>query len=118
MAGAALISGLVGVFVFLAVNLYEPVAAIPVFFPVAYFTLSVAHDGVRIGRKTYIVDLAGGNKRTDYVAVSNSVIGVVLLIVGLAGLLAQALGLSGVVLLLSILGLSGVWMSLRLAEVE
>ena len=80
--------------------------------------MSVAHDGVRVGRKTYIVDLAGGNRRTDYVAVSNSVIGIVLLLVGLAGLLAQALSVSGVVLLLSIFGLLGAWLSLRLVETE
>ena len=34
--------------------------------------------------------MASGNRRTDYVAVSNSVIGLLLLIIGLAGaLLAQ-----------------------------
>ncbi len=52
------------------------------FYPLAFFVLSVAHSGVRIGRKTYLVDMAGGTKRTDYTAVSNTVIGVLLLAVG------------------------------------
>ena len=48
------------------------------------------HEGVRQARKTYLVDMAGGNKRTDYVSVSNSLIGVVLLLIGLlSGALAQ-----------------------------
>lgn len=45
-------------------------------YAVFYFVLSVAHSGVRIGRQTYLVDMAGGVKRTDYVSVSNSLIGI------------------------------------------
>lgn len=68
---------------------------------VLYFALAVTHQGVRLGRKTYILDIAGGNKRTDYVSVSNSLIGVILLLVGtLSALLAQ-LNLSLVLLLLA-----------------
>jgi hypothetical protein len=51
--------------------------------PIAYLVVSVAHAGIRIGRKTYLVDMAGGTKRTDYVAVSNTVIGVLLLVIGM-----------------------------------
>ena len=58
-----------------------------------FLLLSVTHQGVRLGRKTYVVDLASGNRRTDYVAVSNSVIGLMLLLVGLAGALLAQLSL-------------------------
>lgn len=61
-----------------------------------FFLLSVTHEGVRMGRKIYIVDLAGGNRRTDYVAVSNTVIGVLLLIVGSVGALLAQISLSTV----------------------
>jgi MFS family permease len=47
-----------------------------------FLLLSIGHAGVRVGRKTYLLDMASGNKRTDYVSVSNSLIGVLLLIVG------------------------------------
>ena len=47
-----------------------------------FLLLSVGHAGVRVGRKTYLLDMASGNKRTDYVSVSNTVIGVLLLVVG------------------------------------
>ncbi|MBV2130408.1 MFS transporter [Arsukibacterium indicum] len=47
-----------------------------------FLLLSVGHAGVRVGRKTYLLDMASGNQRTDYVSVSNTVIGVLLLVVG------------------------------------
>lgn len=86
-------------------------------YPLFFFLLAITHAGVRMGRKTYVVDLAGGNKRTDYVAVSNTVIGVVLLITGSVGVLAQVLSVSWVIVILAAMGLSGAWLSSRLPEV-
>jgi len=63
------------------------------FFPIALFINGLAHAGVRVGRKTHLVNLSGGNKRTDYVAVGNTLIGVLLILAGL---------LTGLVALLSI----------------
>ncbi len=77
------------------------------FLPLAYFLLSLAHSGVRVGRKTYVVNLGSGNKRTDYVAISNSVIGVLLLLVGSVGALAPIIGNAGVIGLLTLMGLCG-----------
>jgi hypothetical protein len=88
------------------------------FYPVVFLVLSVAHSGVRLGRKTYVVDLASGNRRTDYVAVSNSVIGGVLLLLGGMGVVAQAFSVPVVILALSLLGLAGSWVSRQLPEIE
>lgn len=61
-----------------------------------YASMSLIHNGVRLGRKTYIVDLADDQeqshrKRTEYVAVSNTCIGILLLFFGLlSALLAQS----------------------------
>jgi hypothetical protein len=88
------------------------------FYPAVFLVLSVAHSGVRLGRKTYVVDMARGNRRTDYVAVSNSVIGVVLLLLGGMGALAQAFSVTVVVFVLSLFGLAGSMMSSRLPELE
>ena len=118
MTMAALGSALIGVFVFTAVETMPALVSQGAFFPAAYFCLTVAHDGVRVGRKTYVVDLADGNRRTDYVSVSNSVIGIVLLIAGLSGTLASFLSLAAIVLLLSACGLAGAWLSTSLPEVE
>ena len=118
MTVAALVSALIGIFVFLVVELRLEMAAHAAFFPGAFFVLSVAHDGVRVGRKTYVVDLADGNRRTDYVAVSNTFIGLLLLLAGVTGALSAYLSLAGIVLLLSCIGLLGAVLSARLNEVE
>ncbi|MDZ7736520.1 MAG: MFS transporter [Gammaproteobacteria bacterium] len=87
-------------------------------YPLLFMLLGIAHSGVRLGRKTYIVDLAGGNRRTDYVAVSNTVIGVVLLVMGGVGAAASGTSAAGVILLFSILGLLGAVIGRGLPEVE
>jgi hypothetical protein len=62
---------------------------------IIYALMSFTHNGVRLGRKTYIIDLAdeqkdSHQKRTEYVAISNTSIGVLLLLFGvLSALLAQ-----------------------------
>jgi hypothetical protein len=114
---AALITSGLG-FLAVAVELSAPhIAASIWFYPAVFFVLMVAHSGVRLGRKTYVVDLAAGNQRTDYVAVSNSVIGVVLLVLGGMGAIAQLFSVPIVILVLSVLGLAGAAMSRTLPEV-
>ncbi|MEX2473616.1 MFS transporter [Marinobacter sp.] len=87
------------------------------FYPGAFFVLSIAHAGVRLGRKTYLVDMAGGNKRTDYTAVSNTVIGVLLLVTGGITALISLVSDIAVILTLGFMGLAGTLSALRLREV-
>ncbi|TVS12361.1 MAG: MFS transporter [Wenzhouxiangella sp.] len=115
VAGAA--SALTGVALVALVQTSATLAASQWLYPLFFFLLAIAHAGVRLGRKTYIVDLAGGNKRTDYVAVSNTVIGVVLLLAGSVGALTAVLPISGVILILAGMGLAGAVLSARLPEV-
>lgn len=115
LAGAG--AALVGLGLVLVVELLPSMAGQTWLYPAFFFLLSIAHSGVRMGRKTYIVDLAGGNKRTDYVAVSNTVIGAVLLAAGSIGALSSVISLSGVIVVLAAMGLTGAWMSARLPEV-
>lgn len=84
---------------------------------VLFFFVSVAHAGIRLGRKTYLVDLASQDTRAVYVALSNTVIGVLLLIGGTFGVVAQWLGTRYVILLFSGIALLGAMMAWRLKEV-
>jgi len=115
IAGGA--SAAVGLLLVACVHLLPGVAGAAWLYPLFFFLLAIAHAGVRMGRKTYIVDLAGGNKRTDYVAVSNTVIGVVLLAAGSVGALSAVLSISGVIVVLAVMGTAGAWLSARLPEV-
>ncbi|MGB5211696.1 MAG: MFS transporter [Gammaproteobacteria bacterium] len=107
MIVAALITSSAGIVVFLVNRMIPDLSATVWFLPLAYFVLSVAHSGVRVGRKTYVVNLATGNQRTDYVAISNTTIGVLLLLVGSVGALSPVLGTAGVIGLLALMGLAG-----------
>ena len=86
-------------------------------YPLAFFVLAIAHAGVRIGRKTYMVDMAGGNKRTDYTAVSNTVIGFLLLAVGGISAGVAMLGNDWALLVLGMMGATGVVSARLLKEV-
>lgn len=83
----------------------------------AYLLVALCHTGARVGRKTYVVDLARGDQRTAYVAVSNTAMGALLL---LTGAISAALAQLGVVValgFLAVLGLVGVRVARRLPEV-
>jgi len=89
-----------------------------VVYPLAFFMLGVSHAGVRLGRKTYLVDMATGNQRTAYVAVSNTVIGFLLLVVG--GVIASVAAFSSVMamVVLGVAGLAGSILGVQLRDVS
>ena len=87
-------------------------------FVTAYFLLRLVHTGVRVGRKTYVVDMAEGDQRTTYVAVSNSAMGVILLLAGAVSSLLSVWGIHWGLLFLAALGLVGVVAAGRLPEVS
>ncbi len=113
----ATIASILGFLVFFLDTFFENIFATIWLMPLIYFILTIGYQGIRIGRKTYLVDLAGGNKRTDYVAVSNTVIGFILLFSGFIGILSSIIGLNGIILLLAIVGLAGVFMASKLPDV-
>lgn len=97
---------------------YKELFSIIWIMPIIYFILSIGYQGIRIGRKTYITDLAEGNKRTDYVAVSNTLIGFILLLSGLIGTLSSLIGLGGIILVLSLVGVLAIYLAKQLPEVQ
>ncbi len=113
----ASISTFLGFLVFFLDVLFENIFSTIWIMPLIYFILTVGYQGIRIGRKTYLVDLAEGNKRTDYVAVSNTIIGVILLFSGFIGVLNTYIGINGTILLLAIIGLIGIITTSKLPDV-
>jgi hypothetical protein len=75
---------------------------------------AVAHQGARVGRKTYLVDIATSDNRASYVAVSNTVLGVFMLAGGGLGAVQAQLGLPAVLAALLLMSLAAVALSLRL----
>ncbi|MDA3148032.1 MFS transporter [Leucobacter sp. UCMA 4100] len=85
-------------------------------FIAVYFMITLMHTGVRVARKTYVVDMAEGDKRTAYVAVSNSAMGVILLAVGGVSSALAAVHTVWALLFLALLGLVGVFVGARLPK--
>jgi len=83
----------------------------------AFLLVSIAHAGIRIGRKTYLVDMGTMDTRATYVAVSNTVIGVVLLAGGVFGIVAEWVGTAETIGLLGLTCLAGAAAASRLEEV-
>lgn len=87
-------------------------------FVTTYFLLTLVHTGVRVGRKTYIVDMAKGHQRTNYVAVSNSAMGIILLVAGGISSLLALWGVEWAIAFLAALGFLGVIVAARLPDVS
>lgn len=64
--------------------------------PALLFVLMIAHQGVRLGRSVHVVDIADRDNRATYTALSNSVVGLILLAGGVFGVIAQWLGIGAV----------------------
>ncbi len=78
------------------------------------FITGFAQAGTRLGRKTYLVDFAPENERPLYVAVSNTMVGVIFLALSSLGLLTGIIGVSGVIALFMLMMLTGALMAFRL----
>ena len=86
--------------------------------PVVLFILMIAYHGVRQGRSTYLVDMAPEDNRAAYAAVSNTVIGVILLGAGALGGGAAILGPQITLALFAAMALAAVVVGHGLPEVE
>jgi hypothetical protein len=87
-------------------------------FALIFLVLNVMHGGVRLGRKVYLVDMATAETRAAYVAVSNTAIGVLMLLGGLIGLVGDWFGAPSILMLLGLLSLVAAFGALRLPEVS
>jgi hypothetical protein len=110
--GAALL-----VLVFLAASQLDALGGASWWYVATYFALALVHEGARLGRSTYVVDLGDRGARTDYVAVSNTAMGLLLLVVGGISSVVALAGPTAALLLLSGIGLAGIPVSLSMDEV-
>ena len=73
--------------------------------PMLLFGLMIAYQGVRLGRSTHLVDTADTDTRAAYTALSNTIIGLLLLAGGIFSLIANWFG--GEMVLAIMAGMSG-----------
>lgn len=82
------------------------------------FLVVLAYQGVRLGRSTHLVDMASEDDRAVYTAVSNTVVGVVILLTGAFGVLSEILGLGVLFFTFAALSAVAAWVGRGLHEVQ
>lgn len=87
-------------------------------FPLGFFLVNLAHTTVRVSRKTYLVDMADGDRRTLITGASNTMMGIVLLIVGAISSAISVLGPQATLIALAVFGYVGVVGASRLKDVS
>jgi MFS family permease len=115
IAGAAVSSA--GLLVFLTLLTAFGAHGWTLLYPGVYLLLALTHTGVRVGRKTYVVDMAGDDRRTEYVAVANTAMGVMLLVAGAVSSALALVSAQVALLFLALLGVIGVVAARTLPEV-
>lgn len=86
----------------------------PYIFSGVFFIAGFAHAGIRMGRKTYLVDAAPEKERPLYVAVSNTLVGFITVLSAVLGFLADLMGVEWLIGLFALLMGAGVILSLTL----
>lgn len=85
--------------------------------PAMIFAVMVAYQGVRLARSTYLVDLAPEDKRTEYTAVANTLIGLILLGIGGMGAVFSLIGPQITLIGFAVSCAAGAIAAMRLREV-
>ena len=83
-----------------------------------FVLIGLAEGGARLGRKTYLVDAVPAAERATFTAFSNSTIGLLAVLAGLAGFIAQWLGATPMLICIVLLLLAGVQVCRRMPEAE
>jgi hypothetical protein len=117
MVASAALAGLLGILTWALVQ-FNTTGLTGLGFAALFLVQGIAHAGVRLGRKVYLVDMASSETRASMVAVSNTVIGVAMLAGGLIGLLGDLYGTVFVILALGIAAIAAALSALRLREVS
>ena len=86
--------------------------------PALLFVLMIAHQGVRLGRSVHVVDMADPGSRATYTALSNSVVGLILLAGGIFGVIAQWLGIGAVLAIFTLMAALAIRAAAGLDEVQ
>lgn len=82
------------------------------------FVAQIGYEGARAGRKTHLTDMETGGAKAVYTALSNSMIGVLLLLGGAFGILADLAGPASVLAIFALLSAAAALWALSLSEVQ
>ncbi len=91
MAFGGILAALTGITSITIFYLSPSLTALPLTWPVMFFLFNIGYMGVRLGRSTWVVDAAEGDQRTDYVSASNTIIAIIIILIGVIAATLQTL---------------------------
>lgn len=112
---SGLIAGSVLSFMYLYQDLF---LQIEILLPVLLFVLMIAYQGVRLGRSTHLVDMANEDTRATYTALSNTIIGLFLLVSSVFSILGSVYGNEYVILVFGLMSFGACLSGFCLKEVQ
>lgn len=86
--------------------------------PSVLFVLMLAYHGIRVGRSTHLVDMATPDTRAAYTALSNTIIGVLLMLGGIFSWVASAFGEATVIICFAVMSSLAIVTAFGLEEVQ
>jgi len=118
MVLAAAAAGLLGVVTWILARADAAFMHQGLTYALLFLLLGIAHSGVRLGRKVYLVDMATAENRASLVAVSNTVIGMAMLAGGLVGVLGDLFDTATAILIIGTASFGAALYARRLREVS
>jgi hypothetical protein len=82
------------------------------------FLLGLAQAGIRLGRKTYLIDIAPENDRPLFAAVTNLIVGILTLMSGVLGVIVEAFSIQVLILIVTIVPFLGILLGLSLPQAD
>jgi MFS family permease len=114
---SALTAGIIGIITWYVISYSETEFGLPLYLAI-FFVITLSHGAIRLGRKVYLVDLANSDNRAQYVAVSNTLIGLGMFVFGGVGFIADLINIQSVILVLSVIALMAGLYTRRLPDVS
>jgi len=84
----AAITGVIAIVIFYS---FPDIAKLSYTWPTLFFLFNIGYMGVRLGRSTWVVDATEGDQRTNYVSTSNTIIAVLIILLGVIAAPLQAM---------------------------
>lgn len=114
-----ILSGLIAGSVLLFMYIYQSLfLQVEILLPILLFVLMIAYQGVRLGRSTHLVDMASEDTRATYTALSNTIIGIFLLVSSVFSILGSIYGNEYVILVFGLMSVGACISGYFLKEVQ
>ena len=80
--------------------------------------LGFAQAGIRLGRKTYLIDIAPEDDRPLFAAVTNLIVGILTLLSGTLGIIVEVFNIQVLIVVVTLIPIAGIILGISLPQVE